>query len=149
MSNIPITSLPLALGLTGADNFVVVQAGTTKRVPFSIISGAIAGSGSTIMVTSGATIGAPYQPPNGVSRVLMDKTVGAASYVQFLLSSIYNGLPVLIKDEKGDAATNNITITFSGGELADGDSTIVLNVNYGAVWINPLPGGGGFYLTQA
>lgn len=145
-----ILNLPPALGLLGADAFVIVQAGTTKRVPFSIISGAIAGgSGSTVTITSGATIGSPYQPPSGVSRVLMNKTVGAASYVQFLAASTYNGLPVLIKDLKGDAVTNNITITFTGGELADGDSTVVLNVSYGAVWVNPLPGGGGFYLTQA
>lgn len=145
-----ILQLPLGLGLTGSDFFPIVQAGTTKRVPFSLISAAISGgSGSTVTITTGATIGSPYQPPNGVSRVLLDKTVGVASYVQLLSAATYNGLPVLIKDFKGDAVTNNITITFTGGELADGDSTIVINVSYGAVWVNPLPGGGGWYLTQA
>jgi hypothetical protein len=151
MSNIPISSLPLALGLTATDVFIVVQGGTTKQVPLSTLAASInpGSPGSTAIILSGATSGSPYAPPAGVAKVLLDKTVGAASYVQFNLSSTYDGLPVLVKDIKGDAATNNITISFSGGEEADGLADVVIDVAFGAVWVNPLPGGGGFYLTAA
>ena len=154
MSNIPISSLPLALGLTGADAFIVVQGGTTKQVPFSTMVSALntgtpGSAGTTVIVLSGATMGSPFVVTPGVARVLFDKSAGAASFVMFGLSATYLGIPILVKDIKGDAATNNINISFSGGETADGLSNIVINVAFGAVWVNPLPGGGGFYITEA
>lgn len=150
-ANIPISSFPLALGLTATDEFIVMQAGTTKRVPLSTLAASInpGTPGATVIIPSGATVGSPYSPPAGVAKVLFDKSIGAASFATLNLSATYLGLPILFKDVKGDAATNNITISFSGGELADGLTNVVINVAYGAVWVNPLPGGGGFFLTQA
>jgi hypothetical protein len=47
-------------------------------------------------------------------------------------SSWGQGQIVVIKDESGKAATNNITIT-TGGALIDGKSSIVLALNYGSI----------------
>ena len=149
MSNIPITSLPLAVSLTGADSFPIVQAGTTKRVLFATIAGQISPNANVpVLVTSGATVGSPFVVPTGVNEVLLNKTVGAASWVKFNLAATYGSGAVLVKDIKGDAATNNITVEFTGGELAETLSTIVLSTNYASVRLTPLPGGGGFFITS-
>ena len=55
--------------------------------------------------------------------------------------------PILIKDFKGDANTNNIALTFTGGELCDGQATVTIDTNSGWVTINPNPSGGGWYLS--
>lgn len=150
MSNIPISSLPLALGLTGDDEFIIVQGGTTKRVPLSVIASFInpAGTGASVIITSGATVGSPYLVPAGIGKVLVNKAVGAPTGIKLNLASSYGGVPILIKDIKGDAGTNNITITFTG-ELVDGLSQLVLTTNYAWVQITPYPLGGGFYLSDA
>jgi len=91
-------------------------------------------------VTSGAT----YDSVNTDTRIVVDKTVGSATSVVLLESAEY-GQPVLVKDGKGDADVNPITVTFSGGELMDGLNEVVINTPYGFYWFNPLEAG--FYGT--
>ena len=149
MSNIPISSLPLAVNLTGTDDFVIVQGGTTKRVLFQTIAGQVnPGSNVPTVITSGATVGSPFIVPVGVNEVLVNKTVGAATWIQFQLAATYGSAAILVKDIKGDAATNNITIQFTSGELAETLSTIVLSTNYAGIRVTPLVGGGGFFITS-
>jgi hypothetical protein len=50
----------------------------------------------------------------------INKTVGAATNVNMGLAADRDGVPVVLKDIKGDANVNNITPVFSGGELCDG-----------------------------
>lgn len=102
-----------------------------------------------VIVTSGATAGSPYVVPANVQRVLVKKSVGAATYIRLPLASAMNqeafAFGVLIKDLKGDADTHNITIEFTGGELCDNDPTIVLGNGYDWSTVNPVPGGGAWY----
>lgn len=65
------------------------------------------------------------------SIVVVNKTVGAATAVS-LPASPATGDTYIIKDGKGDAASNNITITPAAGNI-DGAGTLVMNVNYQAV----------------
>ena len=51
-----------------------------------------------------------------------------------LVASPATGLTVLIKDGKGDASSNNITITPNAGTI-DGASNAVLATNYAAVML--------------
>jgi len=60
--------------------------------------------------------------------VVVNKTVGAATTVN--LPAGVTGRRYTIKDGKGDAAANNITITPDAGNI-DGAGTLVLATNYG------------------
>lgn len=63
--------------------------------------------------------------------ICVKKTSGAATTVN-LPASPTIGLTFLIKDCKGDAATNNITITPNAGNI-DNSATLVLNANLQSV----------------
>ena len=68
------------------------------------------------------------------SQVVVKKDSGAATTVT-LPATLMTGQTVIVKDGKGDAATNNITIQPDGvtATTIDGASTYVINANYGAV----------------
>lgn len=82
----------------------------------------------------------PYVVANTVNRLLVNKTVPGATYIQLGLASTYR-LPVLIKDLKGDSAVNPITVTFTGGETLDGLDQVVISNPFGYFWFNPLTAG--------
>jgi hypothetical protein len=60
--------------------------------------------------------------------IIVNKTTGAATTVN-LPGSPTTGLTYVIKDGKGDANTNNITITPAAGNI-DGSGTFVMTTNY-------------------
>lgn len=97
------------------------------------------GTGPTI-ITSGAT----YNSIQTDTRILVNKTIGSATAITLLSAASYFQ-PILIKDLKGDAATNPITINFAG--TYDGiASPLTINTAYGWIWFNPLASGN-FYAT--
>jgi len=99
------------------------------------------------IITSGATLIAPYVPAATEGRVLLNKTVGAASYVNIGGAVARNNVPIMIRDIKGDADVNNITVTFTG--TTDGiASPIVINQPFAGYIFNPLPNGN-WYLSNA
>ena len=77
--------------------------------------------------------------------VALNKTVGAATVVNLPLSELRNGLPITVKDLKGDASTNAITLTATGGELIDGSATLAIVNDRGYVQIFPLVDETGYY----
>ena len=99
---------------------------------------------NTLIVTSGPVFNFGY----GNERVLINKIIESPTSVVMppSLGFSYNQ-PLLIKDLKGDAFTNNIIITFSGIELCDGQSQIVIDNDYGWTWLNPIPGTSGYFQT--
>lgn len=66
--------------------------------------------------------------------VVVNKTVGAATTVN-LPASPTAGDTYIIKDGKGDAVTNNITIDPDGATTIDGGTTYILNENYGSITV--------------
>ena len=87
------------------------------------------------IVTSGST----YNSVATDTRILINKTVGGIITVNLLAASPY-AQPVLIKDIKGDADVNNITVAFSG--TYDGAaSPLTISTQYGWIWMNPLASG--------
>lgn len=64
--------------------------------------------------------------------VILNKTVGAATTVN--LPAGVTGQIFIIKDGKGDAAANNITITPAAGNI-DGAATFVMNINNQSVML--------------
>lgn len=142
--------------LNGSEVMEIVSPGTAAQgVTYQINTQVLAAffaaypALNTELLTAGATLVSPYPVATTDTRILFDKTLGSASYAVLpLSSSMAYPLGVLFKDIKGDAATNNITISFSGGQLCDGLSTVVINNAYGWVTINPIPGGSGWYVTS-
>lgn len=65
--------------------------------------------------------------------ICVNKTTGAATTVNLFASPV-TGTTLVIKDCKGDAATNNITITPASGNI-NGATTYVMNVNRQAATI--------------
>ncbi len=99
---------------------------------------------SPIQGLMAALAGASYVSVQSDTRILVNKTIGSATSVTLLAGSAYLQ-PVLVKDLKGDATTNNITVNFPG--TYDGIASPLKIVNaYGWIWFNPLPGGN-FYAT--
>ena len=65
------------------------------------------------------------------SVIIVNKTTGAATAIT-LIASPALGRIIRIKDGKGDANTNNITITPAAGNI-DGSATKVINTAFGAL----------------
>lgn len=63
--------------------------------------------------------------------VIVNKSAGAATDVS-LHAAPQSWVKITIKDGKGDAAANNITITPAAGTI-DGAATYVINANYGVI----------------
>lgn len=75
--------------------------------------------------------GVSYQLTND-AILIVNKATGSATAVH-LPTSRRNGQVIFVKDGKGDAATNNITISDPSGSTIDGSSNFVINANYGRV----------------
>ena len=84
------------------------------------------------VITSGATSGSHYSVSATTDQIIVvDKSSASASYLD-LPASPTTGTTYRIKDGKGDAATNNITIAPASGTI-DGDSNVIINANYASV----------------
>lgn len=121
--------------------------GNSYQVSLNTLATFFGSFGTPIVITAGAT----YNSVATDTRILIDLTAAGALSIVMLASTSYSQ-PVLIKDVKGNVDPTHIaTITFSGGELADGQASIPLQTAYAGVWLNPLPAsvGGGFYITAA
>lgn len=91
----------------------------------STLNGVSTTRNSRVVTTSGDIT---VQPDDYIIEV--DKTVGQATTVELPANPALNR-SVLIKDLKGDAQTNNITIDGNGNNI-DGASNATINTNFGA-----------------
>lgn len=67
------------------------------------------------------------------SQVIVNKASGAATAVNLPdADALLVGQTIIVKDGKGDAATNNITVTPAAAGTIDGASTYVLSQNFAA-----------------
>lgn len=76
--------------------------------------------------------------------LVFNKTSGAATGVTLPESAARAG-PIRIKDGKGDASSNNITITPDGSETIDGLPSWVISFDMGGVLLVPRPDGLGWW----
>jgi len=87
------------------------------------------------------TAAGPVSINNNTGIVRVDQTVGAAITLN-LPAAISKTCPVLIADWKGDAGTNNITISPNGSEKIQGQSSWTIAADTGSVFLRPLAGVG-------
>jgi hypothetical protein len=83
------------------------------------------------IVTAETTSGSPHSIT--LTKTISNPTSAAAVYLQLpAVSAATAYYDYVVKDGKGDAATNNITITSAGGTI-DGSTSYVISTNYGTV----------------
>jgi hypothetical protein len=134
-------ALPSALGqlfgggsLAGTATPVALGNGFSLTLVNGILTLTYAGSGGTSSITGitidGSTIAAstssPYQMATADRAVVVNKTTGAATKL-LLPTTPQLWVAYKIKDGKGDAATNNITVAFAGSGTIDGETTFLMN----------------------
>lgn len=123
-----------------------VTAGNSYQVSLAILAGFF--SSFYFLTPTIITAGATYNSVATDTRILSNLGIAGALGITMLSSANYTQ-PILIKDIAGNVGAGSIlTITFSGGQLADGLSSIQLQNAYAGVWLNPLVSGG-FYVTSA
>lgn len=91
------------------------------------------------------TAAGPYTALATDEVLIVKQTAGAAFTVNVDWSA--RTKPLRVVDGKGDAATNNITITPSAGQtqLASVNYSCVIDGNGGSIILTPLPDGSGAY----
>lgn len=95
----------------------------------------IGGGGAPTFILSGAS----YNSVQTDTKILVNKTIGSATAITLLSAASYFQ-PVLIKDEKGDADVNPITINYTG--TYDGiASPLTISTQFGFIWFYPLASG--------
>lgn len=102
------------------------------------LNGDITGLAGVLRVVTGPGVVVVSSSEGGVA---INKAVGAATAVTLPAAASRAGLPVTVKDMKGDANANNITVTPAGGETIDGFATDVLDINGAARTYRPIAGG--------
>lgn len=117
---------------------VVVLDESTSSYKLVSLSSLIA---STTQIDQHITAAGPVAVLANAGIVRVDQTVGAAMALTMPLASAKT-CPVLIGDWKGDAGTNNITITLSGSDKFPGNLTSwTIAADTGSVFLRPVSGG--------
>jgi hypothetical protein len=94
------------------------------------------------------TTGASYASVGTDTRILLELSAASAFTITLLASSSYTQ-PILVKDVFGTVSeSDELTILFSNGQTADGQTSVVLRDAYAGIWLNPLTAGN-WYLTAA
>ncbi len=104
------------------------------------LDGAIqTGKGQLTVITAAGTVTVSATQPG----VAVNKTVGAATTVQLPPAAARNGLPVVVKDMKGDANANTITVLPDAGDALgiDGNAQDIININKASRTYRPISGG--------
>lgn len=104
---------------------------------------------NTTEITAGATSISPYHIAITDTRILVKKTLSSAtSLIAPLASLMQYPYGIFVKDLKGDADSNPITLTFTGGQLCDGKSQMGIGNPYNWFQIMPTPDGTAWYQSQ-
>lgn len=115
------------------------------RMSLAAFAAAASGTNYRIVTAAGAIASLSSD-----GTVLVNKTAGAATTYNAPTSASRAGLPITLKDYKGDANTNNIRFVMAAGETLDGQSqtaadaafSTIIDINYGAKTFYPLTAGG-------
>lgn len=141
---IPTSSNPVTNGIIlSSANQLTVQAGGVSVATFDtafISIGIITAFQGILQNNSGIirnrrliTAAGAVTVTSADDIIILNKTVGAATTVN-LNSSPTTSQTYTIKDGKGDAGANNITITPAAGTI-DGAATLVISTNYGSATV--------------
>jgi|SRR5215472_5469057 len=75
--------------------------------------------------------------------------LSAAAQLQLPAAASRQGLPIIIKDVRGNFQTFNLTVVPSVGERIDGQTQVLLSINYSCLRLRPRnDGGSGWSIDQ-
>jgi len=143
-----MTDLPLFNGsFDGTELFETVAPGNVEngvnyRIPSLLLAALLSGV-TTIPIIIGNgqynTPGDPYPVPNVGGRIYVNKTIAEPTYILMGAASTYLVEP-LIKDIAGtvDDVGNGITVSFTSGQLADGNAVVPITSPYGGYFFRPV-----------
>ena len=129
MANVKISDMTPGSALAGTERFEMTQSGATASTTPAAIKTYVLGSGNVISTIRVVTAAGAVTVTTADYVVVVNKAVGAATAVA--LPAGVTGLRFVIKDGKGDAGANNITISPAAGTI-DGAATNVISTNYGS-----------------
>ena len=129
MANVKISDMTPGTALAGTELLEMTQSGATASTTPAAIKTYALGSGNVVQTVRVITAAGAITVTTADYVVVVNKTVGAASAVA--LPAGATGLTFVIKDGKGDAGANNITISPAAGTI-DGAATNVIATNYGS-----------------
>ena len=127
-TNYPQYPAPIITTTSGIRPAKLVSVMTDASATLVLNSGATTATTGRIVAVRVVTAAGAVTVAATDDVVVVNKTVGAATVAN--LPAGVTGRRFVIKDGKGDAATNNITITPAAGTI-DGAATLVINANYG------------------
>lgn len=140
-----MTDLPVFSGtFDGTELFEVVAPGNvTLGINYSITSTLLAAllvdlALAPVIIANGqyTNPASPYEVPPGVNRVYVNKTAAEATYIQLGATASALGEP-LVREVAGTNG-NTITVSFTGGEEADGNATVPIQAAYGGYFFRPI-----------
>lgn len=136
-SNSPTTVAVSATGGTWYLNNTSIIGGVTGPLDLYAIAATpalnSALAGSVLLSVESAT---SYTVSSSTDYYVGITSTAAARTVTLPISGVTRDRSFIIKDESGAAATNNITITCTGGATnINGSTTYVINTNYGSVTV--------------
>lgn len=119
-----------------------VQAGVNYKITTAQLAVGIAGlAGNTVILVDGdnTTSLDPYIVDPLDSRIYVNKTIAEPTFIR-LGSVVSHVVDTLIADSSGlvEAAPNCITVTFTGGQAADGNTTVPIEASYGGYFFRPI-----------
>lgn len=86
------------------------------------------------------TAQSPYTPTAADRILLVNSTAGPVT-INMQPQAARNGLDLVVKDDKGQSVTNNISVVRNGAETIDGLTTYLIDSNYGSATFSPQTGG--------
>lgn len=118
---------------------LVIGAG---NITVTLLNGVYTISDQAVPVLRIITAAGPVTVEPADNVIALNKAVGEATQVLLPPAASRNGLELIVKDLKGDAAANNITVVPTGVEVIDIIHTSdVLDVNLGARTYRPIANG--------
>lgn len=120
----------VSVGATSASSGAFTTATmTTLTAPSASVSGILTVNGALIRKARTVTSGATISMLSTDDVLIVNKTTGSATAVT-LPASPTTGMRIVVKDAKGDANTNNITVSPAAGTI-DGAANFLINAAYG------------------
>lgn len=136
---IQIPQLPTVAGASPFAALEAVQAGVSVQISILQILALLPTSGgSTSLAFLPCRIVTADANSNFLSTdtgLLINKTIAGATSCVLPSPPITVGRMIFIKDMKGDAGTNNITLDAGSGNLINGQQTLVMDANYGTTML--------------